>query len=272
MKNHIARFYYLDNKKPQVETKFVSSDNIYNIEIPYESTFFVRLFDLENEDLKPGQMPSEPKVINVKNYAIGLEMNRKAVEEEYGKDSQVMYEMLINSCPSICVNPTDDWYVLINKDITPIHQSRLKYANEKLYAEVYFNKQNTQELSAQGPQKLTLPCEKADIRYVEIPEECKNISHISFFKIVGETKIVGGKKVKFYSEPIYIDKRYIVGQKIDFKDIDESKTPYRIYRDLLNTYEADKNTTFCKTTFGITTLSKNEELISENKLNYTKIK
>ena len=268
MKNHVAIFYYVEDKKQKVESKFVNSNNIYDIEIPYESTFLVRLYDLESDELTHGQTPSEPKITNVKNFAIGLEMGRKAVEEEYGKGSQVMYEMITNSCPSICVNPTEDWYVLINKDITPIHQSRLKYANEKLFAEIYYNNQNTQNLSAQ---KLTIPCEKADIRYVEIPEECKNISHISFFKIVGETKIVGGKKVKFYSEPIYIDKRYIVGQKIDFKDIDESSLPHRLYRDLYNVYEADKNTTFCKTTFGITTVSKNEELISENKLNYTKI-
>lgn len=269
MKNHVASFYYVEDKKPQVESKFVNSNNIYDIEIPYESTFLVKLYDLESGELTHGQAPSEPKMTNVKNYAIGLEMNRKAVEEEYGKDSQVMYEMLTNSCPSICVNPTDDWYVLINKDITPIHQSRLKYANEKLFAEIHYNDQSTQNLSAH---KLTIPCEKADIRYVEIPEQIQNISYINFFKIVGDTKIVGGKKVKFYSEPIYLDKRYVVGQKIDFKDIDENSISYRLYRDLYNVYEADKNTTFCKTSFGITTLSKNEELISENKLNYTKIK
>ena len=269
MKNHVASFYYVEDKKPKVESKFVNSNNIYDIEIPYESTFLVKLYDLESGELTHDQTPSEPKITNVKNFAIGLEMNRKAVEEEYGKGSQVMYKMLTNSCSSICVNPTDDWYVLINKDIVPIHQSRLKYSNEKIFAEIHYKNQNSQDLSAQ---KLTIPCEKANIRYVEIPEQIQNISYINFFKIVGDTKIVDGKKVKFYSEPIYIDKRYLVGQKIDFKDIDEKSLPYRLYRDLYDVYEEDKNTTFCKTTFGITTLCKNEELISENKLNFTKTK
>lgn len=259
MRRYLYTYYYIKDNKSEIETKIELTDDITDVVLPYQSIYYA-IIDEIDVDTKFGKKP-ENTTKHVHEYAIGTFLTRKQAEDEYGKDSQVAVDMMVNADRGLCVNQTCDGYVRINSQMDYIDYRKLHFKEKLLFAEIHFNTPN-----ADGKTKTSVMCNRPYINNVNIPQDCKNISYIKFYEIYSDSKYVGERKAEFYSKPIYLDKKYLVGEKIDFKDIDENKLPAKTYLDLKGTYLEDNTTTFCKTANGVTTLSKDELLISEKDL------
>lgn len=252
MEKYRYTYFYIKDNKPEMKTRFEHSNNIKDVKLPCKSVYYITVEDM-NISTKAGYRPGL-FARNIQEYAIGTKLTKKEVEDEYGKNSQVAVEMKQTSNFGLCVNQTNDWYIILQDGMNFVSYRELKYSENRLYAEIHFKDETT-----------SVVCKSPEIKSVKIPQQ-KEVVFIKFYSIYADTNYINGKEVVFYSKPVYLDKKYLIGKRIDFNSIDANQISSSTYADLQNVYKEDNNAVFCKTPTGITTLSKNETLVSQSEL------